>query len=493
MYGFTNTKGQPESLTQKVEGRMAKISKKQGKSKCRINKVEPTAEKITGRAGLSLFVRYLENVQIIASLLMPCFGRLRKNRKGVPVYEIFKQLFCFFMDGTSSHLAYFDQVKNDAGYSATIETQAKHMVSSHSIKRFFRAFRLPLVFLFRRIHLRIFAWRLRVIQPKAVVMYLDAMVMDNNEAEKREHVRPTYKKCKGFNALQLTWEGYLADTSLRPGHIHSNSGRNAERMIRRMVKTIRTNYRTDVPIIFRMDSGFMDQKLYKVFEELEVGYIGSGKLYSDITNLMATIPSSKWQRYFGPGDVEDNRIWEYVEFGDRRDSWDTFRRAIFTRPMSENGQIILPFVRPCTVLYTNLGMGYAVDGQLKAAELDWLLQADGVIDCFHDQGRGELTFRSFKDFGSEELPFQGFKQNAAFYHCMVLGYNLYQAFKEDVCPEVVSASSYPTTLRRKVIDIGGKIVSTSHQIILKVSRAVFDALDFTELWRRCCSPPRIEA
>ncbi len=88
---------------------MAKTNKKQYKSKCRINKVEPTEERITGRAGLSLFVRYLEQVQIITNLLIPCFGRLRKNRKRVPVHKIFIQLFCFFIDGTSRHLSYFDK------------------------------------------------------------------------------------------------------------------------------------------------------------------------------------------------------------------------------------------------------------------------------------------------------------------------------------------------------------------------------------------------
>lgn len=86
-------------------------------------------------------------------------------------------------------------------------------------------------------------------------------------------------------------------------------------MVRRMVQTIREKYQKDVPIVFRMDSGFMDQELYKVFEELEVGYISSGKLYDDITNLMARIPDNKWHGYFGSGEIEDNRIWEYIEFG----------------------------------------------------------------------------------------------------------------------------------------------------------------------------------
>jgi hypothetical protein len=38
---------------------------------------------------------------------------------------------------------------------------------------------------------------------------------------------------------------------------------------------------------------------------------------------------------------------------------------------------------------------------------------------------------------------------------MVLAYNLYEAFKEDVCSDVVPVASYPEALRRKVIDIGG--------------------------------------
>ena len=472
---------------------MGNTNKNSYKSKQAINKVESTDELITGRGGLNLFVKYLENTLIFANILIPYFGKLRKSRKGIPIQEIFKQLFSFFLDGTSRHLAYFDQVQKDPGYSAIIETDKKYMASSHSIKRFFKAFNWPLIFLFRRIHLKIFAWRLRVNQPRAVVLYLDAMVMDNDDAKKREEVHPTYKKCKGFNGLQITWEGYLADTILRPGHIHSNSGRSVEKMVRRMVKTIREQYRDDVPIIFRMDSGFMDQKLYKVFEDLGVGFISSGKLYEDITHLMASIPEKKWHRFFGSGNIENKRIWEYIEFGDRRKSWDIFRRAIFTRPMTEDGQFVLPFVRPCTVIYTNLGMGYSVDCQLKEAGLDWLFSADGIIDCFHDQGRGELTFRAFKDFGSEELPFHKYKYNVAFYHCMVMAYNLYQAFKEDICSDVAPISSYPTTLRRKVIDIGAKIVKTSHQIILKVSKAVFDVLDFDKLWRRCCNPPQIEA
>ena len=45
----------------------------------------------------------------------------------------------------------------------------------------------------------------------------------------------------------------------------------------------------DVPIVIRLDSGFFDQKLFRVFESLQIGYICGGKLYDDIKALFPTV------------------------------------------------------------------------------------------------------------------------------------------------------------------------------------------------------------
>jgi len=67
--------------------------------------------------------------------------------------------------------------------------------------------------------------------------------------------------------------------------------------------------------------------------------------------------------------------------------------------------------------------------------------------------------------------------------------NRYEAFKEDVCGDIVPITSYPNTLRRKVIDIAAKIVCGSRTLKLKVSRAVWEALDFAKLWANCHIAP----
>jgi hypothetical protein len=50
---------------------------------------------------------------------------------------IFNQVLCFFYDGTSRHLAYFDELREDMGYARVIESRAEEMVSSHQVERFF--------------------------------------------------------------------------------------------------------------------------------------------------------------------------------------------------------------------------------------------------------------------------------------------------------------------------------------------------------------------
>jgi len=470
---------------------MKKITRVPAESKPHINMVEPTKDRITGRGGLSLFVRYMDQIEIFPKLLLPRFMGLRKNKKGTSVYSMLKQLFCFFMDGSSRHLSYFDQLKKDEGYAGAIETDPKDMASSHAVKRFIGVFSWPLVWTCRRVLLELFIWRVHLSQPSVLILDIDAMLMDNDEAAKREGVNPTYKKFKGFSTLQMTWEGRLIDTIFRSGDTHSNHGRQTERMVRRLVALLRKRYREEVPIVFHLDSGFMDQKLFEVFESLHVGYICGGKLYGDIVENMKGLSQDAWDYYFGPGEIEDGKVWEYVEFGDRRGSWKRFRRALFTRPLAEDNQMVLPFARPCTVLYTNLGMGYGVDKALRREGLDRLLTPAGIIGCYHDRGRSELTFRAFKEFADQRLPFERFRLNAAYYALIAIAFFLYESFKEDVCSEIVPVTAYPTTLRRKIIDIACKIVSGGHRIRLKVSRAVWDALKFPELWQRCNRAPCI--
>ncbi len=469
-----------------MEDLMKKHSKSYRKKELKISKIEMTGERLTGRAGLTLFIAYLHQIQIF-SLIDRFFGSIRKSKKGIAAFELFKQILCFMADGTSRHLTYFDQLAQDPGYAGSIETDVKEMASSHRIKRFFNAFAWTRIFLFRHLLQRLFIWRLKIKQPELIELGIDTMVMDNDDAKCRHGVKPTYKKKKGFQPLQMNWGRLIVDAVFRGGNKHSNHGNTVQQMIRHMVTKIRKQYRQDVPIIIRMDSGFFDQKIFNFCEELKIGYVCGGKLYKDIKSFAVASTDETWTRYCsGKKDY-----WEYIEFGSKCKTWDRFRRAIYCRLINDGDQIYLPGCRPDTIIITNIGQGQQIDTLLKKIGAEDYLKADGIVACYHERGSDELANRALKDFGHEQLPFKKFNPNAAWYYSMLLGHFLMETFKEDVGTPILPVGAYATTVRRKLIDIAGKIVSHSEKIILKVSAVCFESLRLPELFKRCQYAPAI--
>jgi hypothetical protein len=452
------------------------------RSKCKINAVDVTEDTLTGRGGLALFVRYLSQVNIYG-LLFEAFGHLRRSEKGKPIWNIFKQMFCFFYDGTSRHLVYFDQLKRDEGYAAVMENGLEEMVSSHQVKRFFKAFSWLCGGVFRRMLKQLFVWRLRIERPEKIELMIDLMIMDNDEAANRHGVEPTYKNVKGFGSLQILWSRRVVDAIFRGGSKHSNAGHTAVNMVTELVYLIRRKYRAEVPIIVRMDSGFFDQENLAALDRLNVGVICTGKIYEHVKEYVGALPREGWKVY-----DNGHQEWEYIEFGYRYDSWKKYYRAIYTHPAYEGEQRLLDFARPDNIIVTNLGVNPEVVRGCDSQRGKELIQVKSIIHSHHQRGADELPHRGLKDFGFEELPFKRFIPNTAFFYCMLISFFLFETFKQDVLGEVLPVESYATTVRRKVVDFAAKIIKTSRGVILKVTQAVMDHLRFDKLWEKCQNP-----
>lgn len=456
----------------------------------KITKIGITKDKISARGGLPLFLRYIERIKLYSLMSNTLTYLVFKSSKGLQLNQFLKQMFSFCMDGTNTAISHFDQLKTDEGYAALLENETEELASSHQIKRFFMKLSVVTNLIFNKILHELFIWRLNIASPKIITLGIDTMVLDNDDAKKREGCETTYKKKKGFQPLHICWGPFLIDVLFRKGSAHSNHGNDYTQRVKAIVKLIRNRYSENVAIILCADSGFADQKAYEYFEDqLDIHYITTSRIYTDVKEYVKDIPSQNFCSL-----KKNNAVWGYVEFGNKLKSWKKFRRCIFTKLSNdESGQYILDFSKPDNVIYTNIGNSKKADDKLRAAGGDSYFETASIIQMSHSRGADELIHRSIKELATkEQLPFKSLGMNRAYYFMLVITHFIFEAYKQDVTIDVVPMTTYPNTFRRKLIDFAVKITSGSRSIRLNVSQTIYETINFKVLWERCQSPPPIQ-
>jgi len=456
----------------------------------KITRIGITSNKISGRGGLPLFLRYVEKIdlyRLIAGTLLPLF---KTNNKGLQLQQFLKQMFAFFMDGTHMSITCFDQTKKDEGYAALLESGINEMASSHQIKRYFTKLSIIGSPIYNIIIHELFIWRLKKCNQSIIELGIDTMVMDNDSAKKREGSEVTYKQKKGFQPLHICWGPFLIDVLFRKGSAHSNHGTDYTDRVKAVVELIRKRYSKDVPIIICADSGFADQKAFDKFEqELHIHYITTGKIYDDLKEYIQGLPKESYSKI-----AKNKAIWNFVEFGNKLKSWSKFRRCIFTQLYrDETGQYVMTFGKPDNIIYTNIGHCKEADDRLRAAGGSHYFEAKTIIQKSHERGADELIHRSLKELATkEQLPFKTFGMNRAYYFMLVITHFIFEAYKQDITVDVIPVTSYPNTFRRKLIDFAVKITSRARSIILNVTKSVYETININELWKRCQLASKIQ-
>jgi len=449
----------------------------------KINSVEITNDTLSNRGGLAFMMRYLDGIGI-PSMIENRFGHLRKSSKGESIGECARQIMAFCMDGTKHSISRFDELKKDCGYAAVLECNTDKLISTAATKRFFRKFRGTTFLPYRSILNDLFIWRLKLEKPSVIKLHLDTMVLDNDNAKKREGCNVTYKRVHGFQPLQINWESHIVDMHFRSGEKHSNHGNDAKDAIARVVKLIRRRYDKDIQIIVSADSGFLSEENMLFFEnELKIKYVIIGKLYGSVYESIRNNNVSESVR------VEaKNASWVCYDFQSKLDRWEFPRRTILTTLVSDNDQYVLEGIRD-SVMYTNLGNNDYLDYELNIRGFEDLTKTEEIVKLAHHNGAEELNHRSIKEFmGSEHLPFTNFGMNGAYYSLMLISHFLMESFRKDVANEIIPVRCYATRLRREIIDIAVKVVRTGHRIILKTNRAIWEMLDIINFWKKCNNP-----
>ena len=440
-----------------------------------IGSVESCERELSSRSGLCCYMEYLDP-QGLLGFISEHFEHHRKSKKGLSLGSLVTQLLGFFADGTNTALSFFDVLKDDSSRFSLLGIEQGSAASSHTMKRFLKKFQLGDMRLFESIYLELFAWRLKVEQPKVLELCLDSVVYNNDDALKRHGCSPTYKKVKGFQPLNVLWNGYTAWSRFRSGSTHGNHGTAAATAIKQVTQKARSVL-PNVQIIWRLDSGFFDQELFQLCNDLNTICIITGKMYNDVKEAVGNVAESAWRHL-----KKKNAHWRFAEISYMPKSWKpriARTTTIYTSLVSnEHGQGVFSFERPDQVIVSNYDPA-------NSSHRQCIGDIEQIVRLNHSRGADELVHRATKEMSGEKFPFKKFFANAAYYHFMVLAYNTFIAFQRDVVapviPELLRAT--PNTLRRRIIDIAGRIVRTARRTVLKVFAPKGATAELHRVWR----------
>lgn len=456
----------------------------------KITKIGQTGDKISGRGGISFFLRYIEKTAMYQLISHFIGNELVQGVKGLRFDQFFKQMFAFFIDGSHMAISGFDKKQNDDAYAALLENKKEEMASSHQIKRFFGKLAHLSNAPYRKLLHELFIWRLQNQKPKVIELMVDTMVLDNDLSFKKEGNELTYKKKFGFQPLHIIWDHFIVDALFRKGSAHSNHGTDFKDCVKDIVELIRKRYSENVPIIICADGGFSGDEAFTYFEEtLKIHYIINSRVYASAERFI------EHQELGSFNELTKGKIaWEYTEFGNRLNNWKKFRRCIFTRvSREEDGQYVLGRCKSDSFIYTNIGQCKEVDQKLQKAAGNKYFSTKAIIERSHQRGQDELVHRSIKELATkEQLPFKRFAMNRAYYFLLVITHFLFESYKRDVAYESIPIKAYPNTFRRLLIDFAVKFTSQARYLTLKVTRSIYEGLNINALWQKCQSPPLIQ-
>lgn len=459
---------------------MNKIKHKNGQMK--IGYIEPTLDKLTARSGLFFLNNFLESTNILSQLDYH-FHSIKHSKKGLTVKNFFKQLIAFFIDGTKTNLTHFDDLKKDKSYAKLLNLKQEELASSHQIKRMFEKFEDVNLFenVLRNILHRIFLANLCSTKPEQIELGIDTTVLNNDDSNLKEGVTPTYKNVKGFQPLLVYWNGMVIDVIFREGKCHSNHSDDVIQTLKAIVTTIREKYQKDIPIIVKMDSGFLSEKNFRSFEEdLKIHYVCVGKMYDSIKKTLTKIPASNRKVFQG------KHTWEYVEFGNKLQRWKKFRRTIYVQQVStKTEQLVFDFACSDRIIYTNLGTQECLDSSLRKLDKEKYFTPEYIIEMHHSRAIDELINRYLKEFmTTEKLPFKSFYKNMLFFYMQVISYMIMKNFQRHISFDVLNPNLTPNNFRRRFIDQAGKIVSHSRKMSLKIPEEIYNNLKISVIFER---------
>lgn len=422
-------------------------------------KIAFTDKEITPWGGVAMMSRMLEKMgfdEMLQGLQLPAPG----SNRGYGPEQLVKQFLTSVWCG-ANRFEHCDITRHD-----DVMRQVwgfKQMAGHKAIQRFFNRYTRSDN---ESISKQMYGWFFDGLSFDNYTLDVDSTVMTRYGTQ--QGATKGYNPKKPGRASHHPLMAFVAETKmvanfwLRPGNAYTSNNLEAF-----LIDTIEKLNGRRIGL-FRADSGFYDQKVFRMLEEnpLISNYIVAARFYAPIQKVLAY--QEKW---LGLGDGV-----EIAESMYQSPTWDRPRRLVMVRQqVSQRPKATGKTLR----LFED--DGYCGNYRYTCLVTDTTLPPRMVWKLYRDRAESENRIKELKyDFGVDSFNMKNFEATQAALDWVIMAYNLISLFRHVVIKNKVHERM--KTLRYQIFAISGSLVKNGSERILKLSLAMKRRLWMKGLW-----------
>jgi hypothetical protein len=412
-------------------------------------KIAFTDKEITAWGGVAMMSRMLEKMgfdRMLESLHLPAPGSNRGYGPEQLVKQFLTSVWCGANRFEHCEITRHDDVLREVwGF----KQMAGHKAIQHFFNRYTRSDN-------GWISKQMYGWFFDGLSFDNYTLDVDSTVMTRYGTQ--QGATKGYNPKKTGRASHHPLMAFVAETKmvanfwLRPGNAYTSNNLEAF-----LIDTIEKLNGRQIGL-FRADSGFYDQKVFRMLEEnpLVSNYIVAARFYPPIQKALAH--QEKWL------DLGDGI--EIAETMYQSPTWDKPRRLVMVR--QQISQRPKATGKTLTLFEDE---GYYGNYRYTCLVTDTTLPPRTVWQLYRERAESENRIKELKyDFGMDSFNMKNFEATQAALDWVIMAYNLISLFRQVVIKSKVHERM--KTLRYQIFAVSGSLVKSGSERILKLSLAM---------------------
>ena len=413
-------------------------------------KLESTNEKLTPRTGVAILGEYLKgmNLEKLCNMNLP----KAKRNNGYNASQFIYPLILMLHSG-GRVLEDIKEIRLDTALSTLLKM--KNIPTASAFTKYLRKHGKNGEEGMRKINKKYLKRFLKSLKNEELILDIDATFI---EAHKNT-AKWSYKDAPGYMPMVgHINRGWVIDVDFREGN-EAPASKNLE-FIKQCQLQLPTGVNFDR---FRADSASYQAEIFNYCQEQSILFTVTAKKDKNIFESIKNIKDSEWQTF-----SKREKVAEFIHT--MQDTNEAFRMIVIKKDITPTLPTLEEYISDEVMMQHQDEIYYCIATNDNDSTPEEIIK-------LHRQ-RGEASENKIKElkngFNMSYLPSSDFEANAFYFQIGTLAYNLFLLFKQILDTNLQKHTV--KTIRYKLYNIAGKVISHARETILKVNDEFIELL-----------------